>query len=80
MGTVKLRDIGSGLGFIIPKKYLSDAGFGKGEEYQLFVSGGSISILKRRAPNSQWKFPDPELSQEDQEWVDADLGENDESR
>ena len=73
MGTVKLRNIGSGLGFIIPKKYLQDAGFDKGEEYQLFVSGGSISILKRRPPNSSWKFPDPELLNEDHEFIDGDL-------
>lgn len=76
MGALKLRDIGTSQGFVIPKSELIKAGFSKEDEFEILVKENSISILKRRPHHSKWSFPDPKLSEKEQSWVDADLGED----
>ena len=40
-----------------------------------FSYNGKLIIFKAKPHHSEMKFDDPELSEEDQLWVDADLGE-----
>lgn len=76
MGALKLRDIGTSQGFVIPKSELNKAGFSKDDEFEILVKENSISILKRKPHHSKWSFPEPKLPEDDQSWVDADLGED----
>lgn len=75
MGALKLRNIGSSQGFVIPKHDLSIAGFSQNDEFELIVSENSISIIKRRPHHSEWQFKSPKLSKADLEWVEANLDE-----
>lgn len=76
MGALKLRDIGTSQGFVIPKSELTKAGFSKEDEFEILVKENSISILKRKPHHSKWSFPDPKLPEDESIWVDTDLGEN----
>ncbi len=76
MGALKLRDIGTSQGFVIPKSQLLKAGFSKDDEFEILVKENSISILKRRPHHSKWTFPEPKIPDDESIWVDIDLGEN----
>jgi antitoxin component of MazEF toxin-antitoxin module len=76
MGALKLRDIGTSQGFVIPKSELLKAGFSKDDEFEILVKENSISILKRRPHHSKWTFPEPKIPDDESAWVDTDLGEN----
>lgn len=76
MGALKLRDIGTSQGFVIPKSELIKAGFSKDDEFEILVKENSISILKRRPHHSKWSFPEPTLPEDESSWVDIDLGED----
>lgn len=76
MGLIKLRDIGTSQGFVIPKSELTKAGFSKDDEFEILVKENSISILKRKPHHSKWSFPEPKLPEDESTWVDSDLGEN----
>jgi antitoxin component of MazEF toxin-antitoxin module len=80
MSAVKIQKIGNSLGFRVPKTDLERAGFDLNSEYELLAEKGIITLVKKLPPNSEWAFPDAELSQEDQHWLDSDLGESDEER
>jgi antitoxin component of MazEF toxin-antitoxin module len=80
MSAVKLQKIGNSLGFRVPKPELEKAGFDVDSEYELISEKGIISLVKRRPHHSQWQFPQADLSKEDREWLEADLGDDGEAR
>ncbi len=74
MGAIKLQKIGNSLGFRVGKADLAKAGFDVDSEYEIVADRGVLLVVKSPPPVSEWRFPDPELTQEDKEWLDADLG------
>lgn len=77
MSAVRIQKIGNSLGFRVPKAELEKAGFDIDSEYELLSEKGIITLVKKRPHHTKWSFPEPELSQEDQDWVNADLGDVD---
>jgi antitoxin component of MazEF toxin-antitoxin module len=78
MSAVKIQRIGNSLGFRVPKLDLEKAGFDLDSEYELLSEKGIITLVKKRPHHSEWTFPDSKLTSEDQDWLDAELGEGDE--
>ena len=76
MGAIKLTKIGNSQGFTIPKDILNKGNFDLGDELEVHVHNGRLIIFKKPQHHSQMKFEgDTKLSQEDKDWLDADLGE-----
>ena len=77
MSAVKLQKIGNSLGFRVPKTELEKAGFDINSEYELISEKGIITLVKKRPHHSEWIFPNSSPSQEDRDWLDSDLGDDD---
>jgi antitoxin component of MazEF toxin-antitoxin module len=75
MAAVKLQKIGNSFGFRVPKEMLEHAGFSTDDQYELVEESGVIVIVKRPPPPERWTFREPDLSEEDQQWLETDLGE-----
>jgi len=71
--SLKLRAIGNSMGFSLPKAALSEAGFDQDGEYELLVSEGAISIVRKGPSSSTWKFTDAPLTDEHREWIEREL-------
>lgn len=71
--TLKLRAIGNSMGFSLPKSALTEAGFDQDGEYEILVSDGAISIVRKGPSSSTWKFTDTPLSTEHREWIEREL-------
>ena len=78
MAVLKLQKIGNSYGFRIPKEALEHAGFHAEDQYELVEEKGVLVIVKRPPPSNLWTFREPELTDEDQKWIEADLGEKSE--
>lgn len=78
MGAVKLKKHGNSYGFTVPSADLKEANFKASDEFEMIVSINSITFIKRKPHHSQWKFNQVDHSEEDSEWLEADLGEFDE--
>jgi len=77
MSAVKLQKIGNSLGFRVPKTELEKAGFDVDSDYEIISEKGIITLVKKRPHHSEWTFPNPTLSKDDKDWLNADLGESD---
>ena len=75
MGAIKLQKIGNSLGFRVPKDLLDDLQFDLSDEYELLSSENSLTIIKREPHNSEWSFKKTKLNSEDEEWLEANLGD-----
>ena len=78
MGAIKLKKIGNSQGVTISKELLEKTGFELGDELEIQTYNGKLIIFKKPLHHSEMSFAGPsELSDEDQAWLNADLGEND---
>jgi len=78
MGAIKLKKIGNSQGVTISKELLEKTGFELGDELEIQTYNGKLIIFKKPLHHSKMNFEGPsELSEEDQAWLNADLGEND---
>ena len=75
MAELKLQKIGNSYGFRIPKETLDHLEFTSGDRYELIEEEGVLVIVKRPPPPEKWTFREPELTDEDTRWLEADLGE-----
>ncbi len=75
MAALKLQKIGNSYGFRIPKDTLDQAGFRASDKFELIEEAGVLVIVKCPPPVNKWRFNEPELTDEDSNWLDADLGE-----
>lgn len=80
MAALKLQKIGNSYGFRIPKETLEHVGFHADDQYELVEEQGVLVIVKRPPPLEKWTFEMPELTEEDKRWLEADLGDDDETR
>ena len=71
--SIKLRAIGNSMGFSLPKSALIEAGFDQDGDYELLVSEGAISIVRKGPASSTWKFTDAPLTDEYREWIEREL-------
>lgn len=78
MGAIKLKKHGNSYGFTVPSQDLREAQFTPSDEFEMIVSRNAITFIKRRPHHTKWNFEKPDLSKEDREWLDADLGERNE--
>lgn len=78
MTAIALKKYGNSYGFTIPAPILSQLSFGPQDEFELLLNKSSLTIIKRRPHQSQWKFPNAQLDKDDLSWIEADLGESDE--
>jgi antitoxin component of MazEF toxin-antitoxin module len=76
MAALKLQKIGNSYGFRIPKETLDHVGFHAEDKYELVEEGGVLVIVKRPPPPEKWTFQEPDLTDEDKQWLEADLGED----
>jgi putative addiction module antidote len=80
MSSLKIRKVGNSLGVIFPKEIQETLKIAEGDVIDVTAIGGNKVILDAHLPHhSQWKFPKAKLSEEDKEWIDADLEGDDES-
>jgi len=78
MGVIKLKKIGNSQGVTISKELLEKTGFELGDELEVQIYDGKLIIFKKPLHHSEMKFKGPtDISEEDQAWLNADLGEND---
>lgn len=75
MSSVKLQKIGNSYGFRIPKETLEQAGFHATDQYEVIEEDGVLVIVKLPPPSAKWTFKEPDLSDEDSQWLEADLGD-----
>lgn len=80
MSAIKLQKIGNSLGFRVPKSELDKAEFDVNSEYELISEKGIITLVKKKPHHSEWSFPDANLTTDEEDWIDSDLGENDDER
>lgn len=73
MSAIALKKHGNSYGFTIPAQILTELSFGPQDEYELLLNKSSLTILKRRAHHSQWKFTDVQLDSDDKNWMEANL-------
>lgn len=78
MSSLKIRKVGNSLGVILPKEIQEALQVSEGDVIDFTTIDKNKILLKSHLPHhSQWKFKNVELSQEDQQWIDADLEDND---
>lgn len=78
MSALKIRRVGNSLGVIFPKEIQEALNISEGDIIDVNTIEKNRVVLEAHLPHhSQWKFNDAEVSQEDQDWLDADL-ENEE--
>jgi antitoxin component of MazEF toxin-antitoxin module len=76
MGAIKLTKIGNSQGLTIPKEILEKGDFSLGDSLEIHLYNGRLIIFKKPPHHSEMKFEgDTSLDSEDNEWLDADLGE-----
>lgn len=76
MGAIKLTKIGNSQGVTLPKEILEQGNFTLGDQLEVHVYNGRLILFKKPIHHSQMNFDgDNFLSKEEQEWVNADLGE-----
>ena len=79
MSTLKIRKVGNSLGVIFPKELQENLNISEGDILDVTTVAGNKIILDSRLPHhSHWVFQDVESGAEDQEWLQADLEEDDE--
>ncbi|MGZ3687809.1 MAG: AbrB/MazE/SpoVT family DNA-binding domain-containing protein [Bdellovibrionota bacterium] len=76
MAALKLQKIGNSYGFRIPKETLEHVGFHSEDQYELIEEAGVLVIVKRPPPPETWTFHEPALTDEDKQWLEADLGDD----
>lgn len=80
MSSLKIRKVGNSLGVIFPKEIQEALNIAEGDFIDVTILEANKVILGARLPHhSHWKFHESDLSQEDQEWIDADLEDDNES-
>ena len=80
MPTLKIRKVGNSLGVIFPKEIQETLNISEGDVIDVTTLGKNKVILDSHLPHhSKWIFPNAELSKEDQEWINADLEDDNES-
>lgn len=75
MAALKLQKIGNSYGFRVPKETLEHVGFHADDQYELIEEEGVLVIVKRPPPSGTWTFREPDLTDEDKQWLESDLGE-----
>ena len=74
MSTLKIRKVGNSIGVIFPKEIQEALKVTEGDVIDATAIGGNKVVLDAHLPHhSQWEFPNPKMSKEDKEWIDADL-------
>ncbi len=76
MSTLKIRKVGNSLGVIFPKEIQDTLKISEGDVIDVTTLDNNKVLLDAHLPHhSQWKFLNTELSKEDKEWLNADLGD-----
>lgn len=79
MSTLKIRKVGNSLGVIFPKEIQDALKIADGDIIDVATLGNNKIILESHLPHhSQWKFPTAKLTQEDLDWINADLEDDNE--
>ena len=74
MSTLKIRKVGNSLGVIFPKEIQDTLKISEGDVIDVTTLDNNKVLLDAHLPHhSQWKFLNTELSNEDKEWLNADL-------
>jgi putative addiction module antidote len=79
MSGLKIRRIGNSLGVIFPKEVQEALGVSEGDILDVNTVENKLILEAHLAHHSKWKFPNSELSNEDKEWIGADLEDGNES-
>ncbi len=79
MTSLKIRKVGNSLGVLLPKEIQEELELREGDILELTKISNKKILLESPLPHhSEWKFKDGnELSQEDSDWLEADLEESD---
>jgi antitoxin component of MazEF toxin-antitoxin module len=76
MGAIKLTKIGNSQGLTIPKEILDKGSFSVGDSLEIHLYNGRLILFKKLSHHSEMKFEgNTDLSAEDKEWLESDLGE-----
>lgn len=80
MSTLKIRKVGNSLGVIFPKEIQETLKISEGDVIDVTTLENNKVVLDAHLPHhSKWTFADAELSKEDQDWLNADLEDDNES-
>ncbi len=80
MSSLKIRKVGNSLGVIFPKEIQDSLNIVEGDIIDVTsIENNKIIIEAHLQHHSKWKFSNAELSKEDQDWLDADLEDDNES-
>ncbi len=80
MSTLKIRKVGNSLGVIFPKEIQQTLQISEGDLIDVTSLGDHKVVLDAHlSHHSRWTFADTELTDEDREWLNADLEDDDES-
>lgn len=78
MSTLKIRKVGNSLGVIFPKEVQEILNIAEGDVIDVTTLGDNKVVLDSHLPHhSKWTFQDVELTNEDRQWLDADLEDGD---
>ena len=80
MSSLKIRKVGNSLGVIFPKELQETLNIAEGDVIDVTNLGSNKVILDAHLPHhSKWSFSNTDLSKEDQDWINAELEDDDES-
>lgn len=80
MSALKIRKVGNSLGVLFTKEIQEILNISEGDMIDITALKDNQVILTSHLPHhSQWTFKDTELNDEDLLWINAELGEDDES-
>ena len=81
MSTLKIRKVGNSLGVIFPKEIQKTLKIAEGDVIDITtISDGKVVLDSHLTHHSKWVFKDTSLTEEDQQWLNADLeDDNDKS-
>ena len=75
MSSIKVRKVGNSLGVILPKEVQETLNVSEGDMIDFSTTEDNKVVIGAFLPHhSKWQFKNSgELSKEDQEWLEADL-------
>ena len=80
MSSLKIRKVGNSLGVIFPKEIQDSLNIVEGDIIDVTsIENNKIIIEAHLQHHSKWKFSNTELSKEDNDWLNADLEDDNES-
>ena len=78
MSNLKVRKIGNSLGVIFPKELQEALKVSEGDQIgATILENNNVVLGSFLSHHSLWEFPESDLNNEDQLWLDADLEDAD---